>query len=340
MDRDTADGITADEFRLYDRQIRLWGLDTQRKIRESSVLVCGLSGLGAEVAKNLMLAGVKSLTLMDSEEVTEADLRANFFLVPEDIGKNRATASSARCRELNPGVSVSVVTSPAEGLNVDHCRQFSFVCLMEQTFETIGKVNQVCRQAHVRFCSGNVAGYFGCGFFDFLEQTYRMAQTVSKDEVHEIGSVEIAEGTLESYHPLEHVLDVQWKTKKVQKGGRRAKMLSDSYFVFQVLFRFTNIRGSFPFGSQQDMVILRKLRDEVLAEFDKCTEKVEFSASFADYIFGQLSPVCAILGGFLASQIINAISEKVQPFNNAIFYDGFENNCQLLKLPLILQCKS
>jgi molybdopterin/thiamine biosynthesis adenylyltransferase len=33
----------------YDRQIRLWGLDAQLRMQQSSVLVYGLSGLHVEV---------------------------------------------------------------------------------------------------------------------------------------------------------------------------------------------------------------------------------------------------------------------------------------------------
>lgn len=39
------------------------------RLRGSRVLLAGLGGLGAEVAKNLILAGVKGLTLLDHEQV-------------------------------------------------------------------------------------------------------------------------------------------------------------------------------------------------------------------------------------------------------------------------------
>ena len=41
--------LTEDEAALYDRQIRLWGLNAQRRIRAARVLVAGLGGVGAEV---------------------------------------------------------------------------------------------------------------------------------------------------------------------------------------------------------------------------------------------------------------------------------------------------
>uniref|UniRef100_A0A3Q2Q788 SUMO1 activating enzyme subunit 1 n=1 Tax=Fundulus heteroclitus TaxID=8078 RepID=A0A3Q2Q788_FUNHE len=61
--------ISEEEAAQYDRQIRLWGLDAQKRLRGSRVLLAGLGGLGAELAKNLILAGVKGLTLLDHEQV-------------------------------------------------------------------------------------------------------------------------------------------------------------------------------------------------------------------------------------------------------------------------------
>ena len=50
------------------------------RMAKSSVLISGMKGLGIEVAKNVILSGVKSVTLHDTEEVTTADLGAQFFL--------------------------------------------------------------------------------------------------------------------------------------------------------------------------------------------------------------------------------------------------------------------
>jgi len=43
--------ITEAEAQLYDRQIRLWGLDAQKRLRSAKILVAGMRGLGNEVAK-------------------------------------------------------------------------------------------------------------------------------------------------------------------------------------------------------------------------------------------------------------------------------------------------
>ena len=47
---------------------------------QANVLISGLRGLGVEVAKNVILGGVKSVTLHDAEDCQIADLSSQFFL--------------------------------------------------------------------------------------------------------------------------------------------------------------------------------------------------------------------------------------------------------------------
>lgn len=58
------------------------------RLREAKILLIGLKALNAEVCKNIVLAGVNSVTILDHETATEEDLGAHIFLEESDIGKN------------------------------------------------------------------------------------------------------------------------------------------------------------------------------------------------------------------------------------------------------------
>lgn len=88
IEGDQGSGFTAEEAAVYDRQIRVWGMDAQKRMRNSNVLVFGINGLGAEVCKTLVLAGIGSITIMDDAAVQMKDLGANFFITEADVGKN------------------------------------------------------------------------------------------------------------------------------------------------------------------------------------------------------------------------------------------------------------
>jgi ubiquitin-activating enzyme E1 len=75
-------------------------------------------------AKNLALAGVKSVTLHDVKNVNMWNLSGNFFLSEEDVGKNRAVACVSKLQDLNNAVLVFGLT---EELTKEHLSKFQ-VC--------------------------------------------------------------------------------------------------------------------------------------------------------------------------------------------------------------------
>lgn len=44
--------VSNEEAELYDRQIRLWGIEAQNRMRECKVLIMGLRGVHTEVRRN------------------------------------------------------------------------------------------------------------------------------------------------------------------------------------------------------------------------------------------------------------------------------------------------
>lgn len=93
---------------LYSRQLYVLGHEAMKRMSASNVLIVGLKGLGVEIAKNIALAGVKSLTVYDPAPALISDLSSQFFLYPEDVGKPRAIVTAPRVAELNAYTPVSI----------------------------------------------------------------------------------------------------------------------------------------------------------------------------------------------------------------------------------------
>lgn len=79
--------FSAAEAAVYDRQMRLWGVEAQKRIQNSQVLVSGLSALGSELVKNLVLSGM-TVTVHDPRAVTQGVVDTQFFFFGSDVGKN------------------------------------------------------------------------------------------------------------------------------------------------------------------------------------------------------------------------------------------------------------
>ncbi|KAJ8769764.1 hypothetical protein K2173_007624 [Erythroxylum novogranatense] len=151
---------------LHSRQLAVYGRETMRRLFSSNVLVSGMQGLGAEIAKNLILAGVKSVTLHDEGAVELWDLSSNFVFTENDVGKNRALASVQKLQELNNAVVISTLTT---GLTKDQLSNFQAVVFTDIGLEKAIEFDNYCHshQPPISFIKAEVRGLFGSIFCDF-----------------------------------------------------------------------------------------------------------------------------------------------------------------------------
>jgi ubiquitin-activating enzyme E1 len=136
------------------------------KLIKMNVLIVGVRGLGVEIAKNLILAGPKSVTLYDPTPVQWGDLSSNFYCREEHVGKvSRANASFDKLQELNPYVKVQVV----DHLSLEDHALYNVVCYTE-IFENIDKlieIDEFCRNRGVGFILSTTFGPSGFTFVDY-----------------------------------------------------------------------------------------------------------------------------------------------------------------------------
>uniref|UniRef100_A0A8C5X5T0 E1 ubiquitin-activating enzyme n=1 Tax=Malurus cyaneus samueli TaxID=2593467 RepID=A0A8C5X5T0_9PASS len=140
------------------------GHEAMKRMQTSNVLVSGLRGLGVEVAKNLVLGGVKSVTLHDPHPATWTDLASQFYLREEDVGQSRAEATLPRLAELNSYVAV---TSTREPLSQELLATFQVVVLTNSPLEEQLWVGDFCHSHGIKLVVADTRGLFGQLFCDF-----------------------------------------------------------------------------------------------------------------------------------------------------------------------------
>ncbi|KAL0487513.1 ubiquitin-activating enzyme E1 [Acrasis kona] len=153
----------------YDRQERVIGRAAMKNLSETKVLVVGLGGLGVETVKNLLLMGIKYITIWEDKDTTFLDLSSQFFLTIDDIGKNRAEASFKKLSQLNEYCDLSIKKGSLSEL--EHlCTQFSVVVFTDTFSSNLTTINQICRSSGVKFISAISRGIFGQIFVDFGDE--------------------------------------------------------------------------------------------------------------------------------------------------------------------------
>ncbi|XP_026856466.2 ubiquitin-like modifier-activating enzyme 1 [Electrophorus electricus] len=151
---------------LYSRQLYVLGHDAMRIMGAANVLIAGMRGLGVEVAKNVVLAGVGSVTIQDQGTAEWRDLSSQFYLRESDLGHNRASCSQKHLALLNSHVQVS---SHTEALHQDLLSYFQVVVLTDSSLEEQRWVGAFCHANNIRFIVADTKGLCGQLFCDFGE---------------------------------------------------------------------------------------------------------------------------------------------------------------------------
>jgi ubiquitin-activating enzyme E1 len=164
VEMDVSATETVDEG-LYSRQLYVMGFEAQRRLGAADVLIFGMNGLGAETAKNIILAGVRRVDLLDDRPVTYADLSSHFYCTDADVGRPRAAVSAPKLADLNPHVAVSVVSG---SLTQELVAQYSIVVLIDLPSEDEAiRIADFCHDRGIAVITADAPGVFGRVFCDF-----------------------------------------------------------------------------------------------------------------------------------------------------------------------------
>ena len=133
---------------LYSRQITTFGIDTMSKLQNLRVLIIGMRGLGIEIAKNIILFGIKKVNILDENLVSINDLGSNFFLSEENISKPRDISSLPKLKELNSYVYVDIFRENIE----KKINDFDVIIITEiMDTKYLFHINEICHDNKINF---------------------------------------------------------------------------------------------------------------------------------------------------------------------------------------------
>ncbi|KAI4654573.1 uncharacterized protein J4E79_008447 [Alternaria viburni] len=341
-----ADKISADEIALYDRQIRLWGVAAQEKIRTANILLVSIKALANEVAKNLVLAGIGSITLADHEVVTEDDLGAQFLISDTDVGKNRAEAALPQVQKLNPRVTVKTLTTDIRNeQDPNFYAAYDIIICTDMDFLSTSALNAGARIARKPFYAGASHGMYGYIFADLVEHNFviereksnRDTQVGAESTTRSIKSVQVKKengkvvelvNKQELYSPLMLVKDSPLPAD-IANNARRLKRVHPLLTCVRALWEYQRMgHGIYPSHTPADLQVFTTIANlkhkELLLPAE--TLKAEVLRSFLQNLGSELAPVTAFLGGQLAQDVINVLGQREQPIQNLMLFDGEDSS--------------
>ncbi|CAH8518580.1 SUMO-activating enzyme subunit 1 [Schistosoma haematobium] len=337
--------ITEEEAELYDRQIRLWGIESQNRLKQSKVLLLGMNALAAEIAKNIVLAGISSLTIIDGQQVTNDDLENNFLIPRDSVGLNRADAVIGRTQSLNPMVKVQ--SSELGDDLKDKFQEYNLIILITECssvhfkqWSTIcGIVSSMDLDTRPYIICASVTGLFGLAFIDLGAH-----ECLSEDVVVKKRSVsELSSGSIQKINKASepsntetvlvkktfnycHLLDSSCLISNMLKNRSHAKYIPKGYFLMQVLSQCSIEEAPFtlPYLQSQWQKVSKIL------DVDETILSIEDLECCSGATIPAVNPV---LGGVVSQEIIRAITRKGAPHGNWYFFNGSQCSVTVDWLP-------
>ncbi|WP_312288316.1 HesA/MoeB/ThiF family protein [Chryseobacterium gleum] len=151
-------------FSRYSRQIFIEeiGLEGQKKIKSSKVLVIGAGGLGSPVIQYLAAAGVGTLGVADFDEVELHNLNRQIIHAENRVGLSKVKSAETFVKELNHQV---IFKGIEEKINKDNAEeiitQYDVVIDGSDNFSTRYLVNDTCVKLKKTLVYGSILGFSG-----------------------------------------------------------------------------------------------------------------------------------------------------------------------------------
>jgi adenylyltransferase/sulfurtransferase len=154
--------LTEDEIKRFSRQIKLFGVDGQRRIKCSSVLVVGVGGLGCSALMYLASAGFGRIVFIDNDVVEISNLNRQVLHWEEDVGRVKVESAIWKLKKINSNTQF-------EGLNAEFneergdylVRDVDVVLDCLDNFRTRFVLNRLCVKYRKPFIHGAVYGLEG-----------------------------------------------------------------------------------------------------------------------------------------------------------------------------------
>lgn len=152
--------LSEKEIELYDRQFRLEGW-SQEIIKNSTVLIAGVGGLGCEIAKNLAMVGVGRLILVDLDIIEFSNFNRQLLFINAEIGESKATAAAKKLRQINPYIKIEAYNSSLERLNPILYRSADIIIGGLDSMNARLNLNAQAVRFNKPLVDGGVSGYHG-----------------------------------------------------------------------------------------------------------------------------------------------------------------------------------
>lgn len=112
---------------MFDRLELLIGKENIEKISKINVLIVGIGGVGGTALEALVRSGVKNITIIDKDVISESNLNRQILSTRDSIGLYKVDVGINRCKSINPDVNITGLKINLDEKNVNELEYFDYI---------------------------------------------------------------------------------------------------------------------------------------------------------------------------------------------------------------------
>jgi len=312
-----------------DRNIRLFGMETQKKLFETKVLLINLTPAITELAKNLILIGTQLILYDDETIVTDNDINNNFFLNSEDLNKNKSNSLKMKLNLIKSSANIDIINyEELKNLKDNIC--FAGFDITNINKNYIGDIENILINKKIFTYYIYIHNKYGF-FINNLFYNKQEEKNINKKEE----KIELLDSDDEEKNKNDKKENEEIHLEEEDEEIEKFDLKNDYtiHFLFECLNKKINEQclNFIPVENKIKHLVLPfsfynyYMENKLILKFDfkdKYIDLKENKNSNEDEIY--FFPTSCVIGGIVCQEIINLIGQKKKPNCNLYSYDAFE----------------
>ncbi len=162
------------DFKRFEKQIILKniGINGQKKIFNSRVLIVGIGGLGCPLLTYLAASGVGTLGIVDHDKVEISNLSRQTLFSQNDIGKFKVNQAKKKIKKINNKIKIKTFKIKLSPKNIKKIfKDFEIICDGTDNYKTRYLINDECKKSKKILISAAISKFDGHLFkFNFKKK--------------------------------------------------------------------------------------------------------------------------------------------------------------------------
>nr|YP_009392358.1 Molybdopterin biosynthesis protein [Osmundaria fimbriata]ARW60920.1 Molybdopterin biosynthesis protein [Osmundaria fimbriata] len=163
--------ISNREYDRYCKQLILEniGIEGQKRLKQSKVLIIGAGGLGCPVMLYLVTSGIGYIGILDKDIIELANLNRQILYTIKEINKYKIVAAKNKLKKLNDNCKII-----KHLYNLNHDNGFEIICYYDiiidttDNFKTRYIIDEICYKLHKIHIYGAIDNFEGhIGIFNY-----------------------------------------------------------------------------------------------------------------------------------------------------------------------------